>query len=92
MAGLAAADVTCHRRRRLNRGALHKLLQAALHFASRQQHAPSTAKALEPNIRAEADDGPVKPTARVRFFQSHHIADDEWDRVGSDHLALSAMD
>lgn len=91
-AGLAAADVTCLPKRRHNRGALHKLLQAALHFASRQQHAPSTDKAPEPNIRAEADDRPVIPTARVRFFQSHHIADDERDRVGSDHRALSVMD
>jgi hypothetical protein len=53
--------------------------QAPLEVTTRQQHASAAGLAFDANISAEPHDTPIKPTARVRFLELHHVADRKRD-------------
>src|SRR5690606_30331773 len=57
-----------------------KRLQPALKRPARQQHLPLALVAAKPNVRPQADNGPVKITTRVRLPQPDHVPQPELDR------------
>jgi hypothetical protein len=54
--------------------------RAPLNFPARQQDPAATGVALEPDVSAQPDDGPLVAAARVGLSQTKHIARKERDR------------